>query len=128
VVRVGAARVLLEHGVDANARDANNATPLHLVTGLRYWESGCLDVARLLLQYGSDIHARDDKGQTPFMKLCGSCWSTERRITGCDDVMTTDEQGTSWRLRTIGIGLILQKEVASGLNHMLLDVVHSAKR
>jgi ankyrin repeat protein len=58
---VGAARVLLEHGVDANARDANNATLLHLAS------CGHLDVVRLLLQYSSDIHSRDDDGRTPFM-------------------------------------------------------------
>lgn len=27
---VGVVRVLLEHGVDTNARDASNTTPLHL--------------------------------------------------------------------------------------------------
>lgn len=53
---------LLKHGVDAKARDANNATPLHLVTGTQHH-----DVIRLLLQHGADIHARDDKSQTPFM-------------------------------------------------------------
>ncbi len=67
---MGAARVLLEHGVDANARDVNNATPLHLASSLEYGydEGEHLDVVRLLLQYGSDIHARDDLGQTPFMR------------------------------------------------------------
>jgi ankyrin repeat protein len=74
--RVGAARVLLEHGIDANAR-ANNATPLHLASGPKY-RKGRLDVVRLLLQYSSDIHARDDEGQTPFMRATAE---------GLDDVM-----------------------------------------
>ena len=74
--RVGAARVLLEHGVDANAR-ANNATPLHLASGSKY-RKGRLCVVRLLLQYSSDIHARDDEGQTPFMRATAE---------GLDDVM-----------------------------------------
>src|SRR5450432_1094016 len=73
---VGAARVLLEHGEDANAR-ANNATPLHLASGSKY-RKGRLDVVRLLLQYSSDIHARDDEGQTPFMRATAE---------GLDDVM-----------------------------------------
>jgi ankyrin repeat protein len=66
--RVGAARVpvLLEHGVDANAR-ANNATLLHLASGSKY-RKGRLGVVRLLLQYSSNIHPRDDEGQTPFMR------------------------------------------------------------
>jgi tankyrase len=50
---------ILKHGVDANARDANNVTPLHLALHP--------DVARLLLQYGSDIYARHDKG-TQFIR------------------------------------------------------------
>jgi ankyrin repeat protein len=66
---VAAAQVLLEHGADVDARDANNATPLHLASSSEL--SGVerlLDVVRLLLQYGADIHARDDDGRTPFMR------------------------------------------------------------
>jgi ankyrin repeat protein len=75
---VGAARVFLEHGADANARDVNNVTPLHLVSDTTYLDEGSLDVVRLLLQYDSDIHARDDEGQTPFMR------ATKREF---DDIM-----------------------------------------
>jgi ankyrin repeat protein len=67
---VALVQVLLEHGVDANARDANDVTPLHLASDPkpnsivgRY-----LHIIRLLLQYGSDIHARDYEGRTPFMR------------------------------------------------------------
>jgi ankyrin repeat protein len=66
--RVGTARVLLERGVDANASDANNATPLHLASGSNYLYEGLLDIVRLLLQCGSDIHARDKESQTPIMR------------------------------------------------------------
>ena len=61
-------RVLLKHGVDANARDANNATPTHLACGSQFLEEELLDVLRLLFQYGSDIYALDNEGQTPFMR------------------------------------------------------------
>ena len=66
--RVGAVRVLLEHGADANARDAHNMTPTHLASSQNYGEEERLDVVRLLLQYGSDIHALDNEGHTPFMR------------------------------------------------------------
>ena len=66
--RLGAARVLLEHGVDANSRDINNATALHLASSNPYLVGeDRSDVVRSLLQYGSDIHARDNSGRTPFM-------------------------------------------------------------
>jgi ankyrin repeat protein len=77
--RLGAARALLEYGVDANTRDVQNATPLHVVSDSSYIEhEEMTDVARLLLRYGSDIHARDDDGRTPFMR------ATE---AGNDDMM-----------------------------------------
>jgi ankyrin repeat protein len=65
--RLGVVRVLLEHGVDPNARDAHNATPTHLAS-VPAWEGESLDVIRLLLQYGSNIHALDNEGQTAFMR------------------------------------------------------------
>jgi ankyrin repeat protein len=70
---VGAVRVLLEYGVDANIRDAKNATPLHLASNPEYnqymfCDEGYCGVVLLLLQYSFDIHARDDEGQTPFMR------------------------------------------------------------
>ena len=67
--RVGTARVLLEHhdGVDVNARDGNQSTPLHLASVQTYNLEERLDLIRLLVQYGSDIHARDNRGYSPFM-------------------------------------------------------------
>lgn len=62
------ARVLLGPGVDANARDFNNASPLYLVSRV----GGSIDVVRSLLRYSSDIHARDDEGQTPFMRAAAA--------------------------------------------------------
>jgi ankyrin repeat protein len=68
--KLGVARVLLEYGaLDANVRNANNATSHLLASGPFYCSDGeLLDVVQLLLQYGSGIHARDHDGRTPFMK------------------------------------------------------------
>ena len=54
-------RVFLEHGVDPNARDPNNATLLHLVSNPRFRGKGLrpVDFVQLLLQYNADI---DDGG------------------------------------------------------------------
>ena len=64
------ARIFLEYGVDANSRDTDNATPLHLAScpTFKFYPDAHPDIARLLLQYGADIHARDNKGRTPFMR------------------------------------------------------------
>jgi hypothetical protein len=105
---VEAVRVLLEHGVDVNARDAHNATPTHLASGSSYkTREERLDVVRLLLlQYGSDIHALDDEGHTPFMKATKNetthyAVTVGERSGGSQKVIMTDGLGTLCRQRTI---------------------------
>jgi ankyrin repeat protein len=64
-------RVLLEHGVDANARDdgqqRDSFTPSILLGELEFWKDRCLDVVQLPLQYSPDSYAQDNEGQSPFM-------------------------------------------------------------
>jgi hypothetical protein len=55
------ARLLLEHGADANALDVKNRTPLHSVSGL-----GRVGAARVLLEHGVDAKARDANNATPL--------------------------------------------------------------
>jgi catechol 2,3-dioxygenase-like lactoylglutathione lyase family enzyme len=51
-----AARLLIEHGADANARDdGDNATPLHFAAG-----AGILESVRVLLDAGADVHGSGD--------------------------------------------------------------------
>lgn len=55
------ARLLLDKGVDVNARDTQGKTPLH-----RAAEAGARDVAELLVASNADVNAMDDEGQTPL--------------------------------------------------------------
>lgn len=56
------ARVLLAHGADVNARQADSGfTPLHEAAA-----NGDLELAKLLLEKGADINARMKDGQTPL--------------------------------------------------------------
>lgn len=52
-------RVLLEYGLNPNARDARGQTPAH---------TSVLNMAnmRVLLEYGGDINAQDSRGFTPL--------------------------------------------------------------
>ena len=53
--------LLLNNGVDVNATNANNKTPLHLASAY------CLlDIAQLLLDAGANVNAVDAHGKTPF--------------------------------------------------------------
>jgi Ankyrin repeats (many copies)/Ankyrin repeat len=55
------ARILLQHGADANARDYNNNTPLHQAS-----QGGHLEIVQLLLSHGADTTACDNYNQTPL--------------------------------------------------------------
>ena len=55
------ARLLLEHGADANAHDGYKRNPLHLPSG-----TGLLDVARVLLDHGADPNGQNGDKNTPL--------------------------------------------------------------
>jgi cytohesin len=52
---------MLEHGADVNARDKDQATPLHYSSYMSK-----LETPRVLLDHGANIHAKNVKGQTPL--------------------------------------------------------------
>jgi ankyrin repeat protein len=56
------ARVLLEHGADAEIQDDDKLTPLH-----RASEEGHAKVARVLLDHGVNTEARDSLKQSPLL-------------------------------------------------------------
>jgi len=58
---VGIARLLLERGVDVNARKKNKTTPLHSAAS-----QGRLKTAQVLLDHGANADAENDEGETPL--------------------------------------------------------------
>ena len=56
-------QILLDHGVNPNARDNDNATPLHHSSQSR---GGAVECTRLLLKHGAIIDAEDNEGRTPL--------------------------------------------------------------
>ncbi|KAH9969702.1 hypothetical protein BC827DRAFT_1262912 [Russula dissimulans] len=64
-------RLLLDQGVDVDARDNHGRTPLHYSSfypgeGISVSTRGTVEGSRLLLERGADIQAKDDEGQTPL--------------------------------------------------------------
>lgn len=57
---------LLKAGANANARDDNNNTPLHIVMMMPDTELiNRTNLFSLLLEYGANLHAPNDAGNTP---------------------------------------------------------------
>ena len=54
-------KFLLAHGADADTRDKDDSTLLHLAS-----YGGCVGIAQLLLENGANIHEQDKNGQTPL--------------------------------------------------------------
>ena len=54
-------RLLLKHGADIAAKDADDNTPLHLAMPTSEWE-----VVKLLIAHGADRNARNFDGETPM--------------------------------------------------------------
>ena len=55
------ARLLLELGVDVNARRNDHRTPLHVAS-----YNGKLEIAQVLIDFGADVGAVDHFGKTPL--------------------------------------------------------------
>src|SRR6266404_2558279 len=64
---VRVARVLLECGIDVDARSKDDLTPLHFAS-----DFGKLEIAQLLLDHGTNVNAKGVNGATP-LHFASSC-------------------------------------------------------
>ncbi len=62
-------KLLIEAGVDVNARNDNGDTPLHIVRNV--------EIAKLLVKNGADINAKNNNGDTP---LHGAAYAGDVKI------------------------------------------------
>ena len=70
---VGIVQLLLERGVDVNARDRHQNTPLHFSSSL-----GRFEIARMLLDHGAKPGSENDGAQTPLHLVSqGGYWSQD---------------------------------------------------
>ena len=97
--------LLLEHDVDVDSRDGNDATSLH-------WASvrGTLSVGQYLLDHGADINARDKDGCTPmYVGMYYSLKGVEfaQMLLECGAVVDAqDNDGRTSLHRAVGMGKI----------------------
>jgi ankyrin repeat protein len=69
------ARILLEHGADANVKRNNGKTPLRLLLESQIRDEGeALDLICLLLDHGAMVNRRDVNNQTPLHLAMGRDW------------------------------------------------------
>jgi ankyrin repeat protein len=67
------ARLLLDHGANANAEDNLLRTPLHHVTGGQHAvEEDAIRVSQLLIERGADLNAQDIRCETPLHSASSS--------------------------------------------------------
>ena len=61
------AKVLIAAGANVNAKDKNNATPLHVAANREKFKT-----AKLLIDSGADVNAQTDMGTTPLHNAAGN--------------------------------------------------------
>src|SRR6266702_3429014 len=69
------ARLLLERGVDVNARKKNKTAPLHSAAF-----NGCFEIAQVLLDHGANVDAEDDEGETPLSLVSRGGYDSKNQV------------------------------------------------
>ncbi|KAH9031251.1 ankyrin repeat-containing domain protein [Lactarius hengduanensis] len=96
------ARILLEHGADANIENDDGKTPLHLLLETRIHDGGeACGLIRLLLEHGAEVNRRDKSNQTPLhLAMGGNRFKLARILLehGADASMENDDGKTPLHL------------------------------
>jgi tetratricopeptide (TPR) repeat protein len=124
-----AVRLLLEHGADVKARDANGDTALH--KAMLPSQADHADVITMLLRAGADVNARNDSGETPLHKGAAMGWMGQGRVAPMNallaqkgiDVNARDQDGRTPLCGAVGDGRgplpIVESLLAKGANPAL---------
>jgi ankyrin repeat protein len=94
--------LLLERGLDPDARDSLGRTPLHLVVA----QPRGFELARLLLSRGAAVDIRDEQGLTPLLSAAPAC--IRLLADKGADLAAQDKQGNSalhWAIYRKGLEL-----------------------
>ena len=114
-------RLVIEHGVDVNTKDASGKTPLH-----RAATDGPDENVLQLINAGADVDARDSSGQTPLYAavLYGRVENVRRLINAGADVNAKDEEG-----RTVldWMGLVDQLIINEADAETIAELLRNAK-
>lgn len=97
--QVDTVRMLLDKGVDVNARSRDDKTALIQVARASSMEpakSGVVETARLLLERGADVNARDNQNHTALTLACRAPFS--RRVINADLVKLLIKHGAKVNL------------------------------
>ena len=89
-------KAALASGVDVNARDKYDGTPLHRV-GRLHSGRGPVEVTRILIETGADVNARNEVGETPLhnFALTGPPEAVEALIEAGADLTVKDKWGSA---------------------------------
>ena len=88
--------LLLDKGVDINAKSKDGRTPLHLAIAFDR-SSGAVEMLKLLIASGADVNTRDKQGETPLHTAAsaGNKDIVEALIGAGADVNATDGKGAT---------------------------------
>ena len=98
---VGAVQRNICWGVDVNAKDNIDVTPLHWAS----WE-GHKDVAGLLIDKGADVNAKSNEGDTPlhYAAMSNNTMKAKLLIAKGADVSAADDKGKTPQMIAIKKG------------------------